>query len=223
MNFTEITSLATMLSGIGACVSAIATFLTVREMKKQREASYKPDVFVAPCSFTGGEASALQQGKKAVFSFLNLGMGAAKDVKIVMQTDIQMLLPELNALLVARKIPTVLHLDKDFSITHYAGDSESTNSVSIVDRAFIQYMITDMKENIEIAVPEYISLFIDFIFKSVFEDDIQECKNLLKRLNIVLQVTCNDIGGKSHKSTLRICFVDCQYSTEKFSYIARFK
>lgn len=223
MNFTEITSLATMLSGIGACVSAIATFLTVREMKKQREASYKPDIFVAPCCFTGGEATVLQQGKKPVFSFRNLGMGAAKNVKIVIQTDMQMLLPELNAILMAKNIPAVLHFDKDFSITRYAGDSESTNSVSIVDRAFIQYMITDMKENIEIGVPEYICLFIDFIFKSVFENDIQECKNLLKRLNIVLQVTYNDIGGKSHKSTLRICFVDYQYATEKFSYIARFK
>lgn len=223
MNFIELTSLATMLSGIGACVSAVATFLTVREMKKQREASYKPDIFAAPCCFTGGDAAALQQGKKPAFSFRNLGMGAAKNVKIVMQTNIQILLPELNALLAAKSIPAVLHLDRNFSITRYAEDSESTNSVSIVDRAFIQYMVSDMKENAEIMIPEYICLFIDFIFKSDFEDGIQECKSLLERLNIVLDITCNDIGGKLHKSTLRIFFVDYQCGTEKFSYIARFK
>ena len=33
-----------LLASIGACLSAVATFLTVRQIAKQREASYRPEL-----------------------------------------------------------------------------------------------------------------------------------------------------------------------------------
>ena len=36
--------LVALLASIGACLSAVATFLTVRQIAKQREASYRPEL-----------------------------------------------------------------------------------------------------------------------------------------------------------------------------------
>jgi hypothetical protein len=42
-----------LLASIGACLSAVATFLTVRQIAKQREASYRPELALSRILFEG--------------------------------------------------------------------------------------------------------------------------------------------------------------------------
>jgi hypothetical protein len=42
-----------LLASIGACLSAVATFLTVRQIAKQRVASYRPELALSQSIFEG--------------------------------------------------------------------------------------------------------------------------------------------------------------------------
>lgn len=68
----DIISLATLLSGVGACASAAATLRTVYEMKKQRESSYKPDIFILKFSIHGEESIQFLENKIVNVPIINL-------------------------------------------------------------------------------------------------------------------------------------------------------
>ena len=87
-----------LFASLGACLSALATLWTVREMAKQRKAIFKPELavarrrFVTRPSFTSKQAdwfvnagpSANEQSlEKATLNLANVGLGAAKDVQIM--------------------------------------------------------------------------------------------------------------------------------------------
>jgi len=88
-----------LFASIGACLSALATFLTIREMKKQRESSYKPELIISGVCFSASKHP-VAEGVLATFwkvdganedgpidlnfklPIMNIGLGAAKDVYV---------------------------------------------------------------------------------------------------------------------------------------------
>lgn len=86
-----------LFSGIGTFLAAIATFLTVREVSKQRKTSYRPEIVVPRITFegsadprTGNKLPSVwntipQGGDGAILAkvpLINIGLGAAKNVSI---------------------------------------------------------------------------------------------------------------------------------------------
>ena len=74
----DIISIATLLSGVGACASAVATLRTVYEMKKQRKSSYKLDIFISKISIHGEESIQFLENKNINIPIINLGLGSEK-------------------------------------------------------------------------------------------------------------------------------------------------
>lgn len=89
MDTALVTSVAAMLSGIGACASAVATWRTVREMQRQREASWLPDIACSIPVFT-------QSVETPKISICNVGLGVARDVLVEISVPLKEFLPELN-------------------------------------------------------------------------------------------------------------------------------
>jgi hypothetical protein len=111
MNNNEIIAL---LASLGACFSAIATFLTVRQIAKQREASYRPElafsrVFVEctkdliakgsiPTHWTpkGGDKKVNASLRDFSLSLLNIGLGTAKNVSISWSFPFESVTKQIN-------------------------------------------------------------------------------------------------------------------------------
>jgi hypothetical protein len=105
-------------ASIGSCMAAIATFLTVRQMSKQRTDSYHPELALSRIVFdarpltdgglptlwrtTSNSDSENIDGTKSPFSFSvplsNIGLGAAKDVKIFWEFPLGELTEKINQL-----------------------------------------------------------------------------------------------------------------------------
>lgn len=106
-----------ILAGLGACASAIAALFTIQQVKKQRQASYQPDVYFG---FNGSKTAILKnlsgiETKELTFEMLegdntfeihsilytieNIGLGTAKDIKIVWDFDFK---KAFNAMLEAQ-------------------------------------------------------------------------------------------------------------------------
>lgn len=97
----QIDNYINVLAGFGACASAIAALFTIRQVKKQREASYQPDIYfgfiglkkLTIKNLSGVESKELcfQLAKdnrtiethSILHSIENIGLGTAKDIKII--------------------------------------------------------------------------------------------------------------------------------------------
>ena len=91
-------NITAMLASLGACGSAAATFLSVKEMRKQREAGYKPDVMIAPFSIRD-EGCELFTQPQVTGRIYNLGMGAAKNIEVHFSDNLSSIAGDINTAL----------------------------------------------------------------------------------------------------------------------------
>ncbi len=79
-----------VLSSVATAAAAIATFVTVREMKRSRKDSINPDLYIEKGSII---YSSLLEGnqyffhEESKFNLCNLGNGSAKDINIIWKND----------------------------------------------------------------------------------------------------------------------------------------
>jgi len=92
----------TLLASVTAFLTALATLLTIREMKRQRKSAYKPDLLLRPTSFrvspndlpnqrpvivTTGTASQGRSRTSILLQLYNAGFGPAKYIEVNWQFD----------------------------------------------------------------------------------------------------------------------------------------
>ncbi|WP_129781031.1 hypothetical protein [Peristeroidobacter soli] len=106
-----------LLASIGACLSAVATFLTVRQIAKQREASYRPELALSRSIFEGSTDPMVAGGRLPTFWFKkaqphestkgvqrltiplqNVGLGTAKGVRLIWSFPIADVVTAVNQL-----------------------------------------------------------------------------------------------------------------------------
>jgi hypothetical protein len=105
-----------LLASIGACLSAIATFLTVRQIAKQREASYRPELALSrvylECTkdpltqgpiptlwiAKGEDAKTDPQTRRFSLLLRNIGLGTAKSVSIFWTFPFESVTKQVNEL-----------------------------------------------------------------------------------------------------------------------------
>jgi hypothetical protein len=112
-----------LIASIGTCAAAIATFWTVREMAKQRQTSYRPELVLQAIYFKGSpdiengfpfnwrrNSDVDENAKVARFTIplSNIGLGAAKNVRVLWSWPIQEVVSLSNEL--ATKIEAKLYL-----------------------------------------------------------------------------------------------------------------
>lgn len=114
----------------GACLSAFATFLTVRQIAKQREASYRPELAISQVHFEAGpdpiRAGALptkwiardwkEMEKPPTFDDLslplrNIGLGSARAVRLHWEFDLAATVKTANELAQRTLTPAYFSID----------------------------------------------------------------------------------------------------------------
>lgn len=103
-----------LLACFGTLLSAIATLLTVRHMKRQRELSYLPDLMISRMFFdgchwpdaksyfaNGWRPSEKVEGDEEILFYMplrNVGLGAAKNISVDWSFPIDEVVCQLNDL-----------------------------------------------------------------------------------------------------------------------------
>ena len=174
-----IEQLIAITASIGACLSAIATFLTVRQIANQREATYHPELdfsrtfFEAiPDQLRGGPLPSKwinKQSDSEAASYLydlsipmwNVGLGTAKAVVISWSFPIELTIERVNQS--AQRTLTPAYFCCDESGVHIKSESLG-NGISMLknqQRATIDFVLpaSVQKEPIEVTLPHaYIQL-----------------------------------------------------------------
>lgn len=211
----KIALIAALLSGIGACVSAIATWRTVREMKRQREASYQPDVVCSPPVITQFE----RDGKMAV---CNIGLGTAKDVKVNISVPMDELLPQFNAAFCEEGV--VLHHENGtLKIeTTFPDGSSSLYSLSVPCDAHIHYLFSGLANAVQVNLTGCIHALCALIMEKCRAENDARRAALLKALSFRIAVSFRDIGGQSYEREYVYRMFDAFSDNQTETYKIRF-
>ena len=93
------------IASIGTMLAAVATFLTVSQMAKQRRDSYRHELIVTTtplsyrrCKWSKSEDDSREHPPSDYIDMFNVGLGAAKDVSIKLDFDIDRAVASVNAL-----------------------------------------------------------------------------------------------------------------------------
>jgi hypothetical protein len=142
MDQSAVNQTIALAASVGACLSATATFLAVRQMAKQREASYRPELALSRTYFDGltykGGLPSLWvvPGKPSVASAItpisfavplqNIGLGAAKRVTVTWSFAVDDTIKRVNKLAQRTLTPAYFsYEDKGVSFKSDFGESLS--------------------------------------------------------------------------------------------------
>lgn len=221
--------LIALFASVGACLSAFATFLTVRQIAKQREASYKPELAIAKVGFEmmadeGFEGTLLSTRRilnemkesaeviRAGVSLplRNIGLGAAKAIRLRWDCDLANMVESANKL--AQRTLTQVY----FSIDDFAVRTKSEVSGEIYSmwknqsEAGIDYVLPASIDKNPIYFPlphAYLQLASALIYLTYKDKDKDKDKKLEINLpSLNLGIEFSDIGGIAHKANFIVKF-----------------
>jgi hypothetical protein len=117
-------------SSVGTFLAALGTFMTVREMSKQRRASYRPELAFSTVAFEaqpeevdeklpifwrrkGGRADEPPQEDRLLLPLTNIGLAAAKDVSLRWSFPIKEVVQQVNGLAQRSLTPAYFQVEND--------------------------------------------------------------------------------------------------------------
>lgn len=211
-------------ASLGAFLSAIAAFLAVKQNTKQREASYKPELVLARTIFTASKgaisASSFAEcwvvDKKValpeegiVMPFLslplhNVGLGAAKEIKINWSFPIETLISTVNQKAQRALVAAYFVYEKETVSLKSDVLSASTSIWGNQKQELVDYVLpasTD-QEGVKIRVPPaYIELVSALMYFSMRDPS---CNGIPEMPVLDAQLEYFDIGGGSHSVSFHI-------------------
>lgn len=224
MTLTDMTidQVIALSASVGAFMSAIATFLTVRQMSHQRQASYLPELVLSRTTFKG-TASPIASGPipshwipesrdesktevMPIFSLplTNVGLGAAKDISVHWSFPIEEIIRQVNDL--AQQTLTPLYFDlKDGAVSIKSESlrggtsfwkNQQNEAIDYVLPAAVQ------KEPVQLKIPHAFVLMVSAL---LFVSSKDTCgKFVLNIPPLVAHLKYRDIGNKAHSAVFEI-------------------
>jgi len=211
-----------LAASVGACLSALATFWTVRKMSQQREATYLPEIVLARTIFSGsknplvkGELPTLWVPKTdaagmpetaLTFSMplLNVGLGAAKNISVSWSFPIGDMVDRVNELARRAHIPGTVELKEGtLSITSDALGTQ-TSMWENQRQEWIDFALPAViqKDPITIRVPPaFITLSSAILFLAAKDGGLQKIANI-PPINVDMKF--QDIGDRHHVAAFSI-------------------
>ena len=214
MDWSLFASVAAMFSGIGACASAFATWRTVREMQKQREASYLPAIVCSLPVFTPQE----QTPEVTIF---NVGFGTARDARVDIDVPLNVL-PPLNEALAGEHIRIRKEHDVLCVETSLPDGGVASYTMSIPCRAHIRFLFRGMDHGVKVRLPTHFQELIRIVTEKAFEKGDKTLLEILEKISLNISVTFLDIGGKWRHVAYQYSLFDATYDFERKTFRIRF-
>ncbi|MDR2744545.1 MAG: hypothetical protein LBB66_05045 [Desulfovibrio sp.] len=213
VEFTIFISLATF-SSLAACLSVRGTFRAIEELKRQREATYRPDI-----AYSSFVLSDMQ--RSPTIQICNTGLGVAKDVAVDISVPLDDALPAFNE----------AFLDENHNLSTECGDLKFETTWAdgtVVSRTYstscakhVQYLSPG--KEIETAVPLHFLELLRLVTVRVFEKEDESSKELLKMFKLKIRVEFSDAVGKRYRSEYVCSLFDARFDYETRKYSLCFK
>jgi hypothetical protein len=210
------------ISSFGTVAAAIATWLTIRQVVKQRRASYMPDLFVAHTCFeahskkhdllSGWYSQDETKGKRksdltpdfpeCVLQLTNIGLGAARNVTVTWSFPLEAAISEINDLAKQSNIKCLLKSEPegiriDLAGTWWWSQVEREQTIEYVLPASIsseKHFIKCPSDYVAVASAAlYVALRPGMQWRKA------ETKNIRALPNLTLALEFDDIGGERYK------------------------
>jgi hypothetical protein len=216
-----------LCASLGACLSAVATFLTVRKIAAQRRSSYRPDVVVSRTRIHGSPPALVdgpfpshwvkgdnkndtdQMVLGLHLDLRNVGLGTAKDVVIHWSFPFEQILELVNGLAQRNLTPVHFALENDAVVINLSGRKEMSiwrnQKVHLVDYllpASIEKQVTTIP--VPLAYQSAVSALIYLVFNEKKEDGAQ--RDMPKVPALQANISYADIGGGEHKASIDVLF-----------------
>tara|TARA_R110000796_G_scaffold14011_9_gene45315 strand:- start:94225 stop:94983 length:759 start_codon:yes stop_codon:yes gene_type:complete len=194
---------------------AMATFLTVRQIAKQREASYRPELVFATAVYEAWSAqnnihwkcSSLSSESKrenfARITFINIGLGAAKEVAIEWDFDIQKAVTLVNS--AAQKALAEGYVENETGSVHF--NSKNGGNASHIwtnqKNRNLDYILSNsegLREKSLELPSAYLSLYASYCAHSM----IPKVQSLEEFPALNSMVTYKDIAEKVYSSAFTL-------------------
>lgn len=211
-----------LLASLGACFSAIATFLTVRQIAKQREASYRPELAFSrvlvectkdlltegsiPTHWTPQERDKKINASLRDFSLplRNIGLGTAKNVSISWSFPFESVTKQINETAQKTLSAAYFTFDKDSLSIDSENLGKSTSMWINQKQMSLDYVLpaATTHEPVMLNLPHaYIQVVSSLLYFSAkdkkFSPEIPP---------LIAKVEFYDIGEAKHTSTFNIQF-----------------
>ena len=208
--------LIALSASLAAFASATATFLTIRQMARQRETSYRPELvfsstrFHGAAEFDGGMPKNwnqsdnpppnAQQRNSLRIPIHNIGLGAAKDITLQWSFDIENITSQVNLLADKAGISATFSLKADilsFKSNELGNGSSMWRNQRNQTFDFLLPASIPL-DQISIKLPNaYIQLCSALLH---FTTHIQESQNFPDFPVLTALVSFQDLGGSLHQS-----------------------
>lgn len=211
-----------LAASIGACLSAIAAFLAVRQVSKQRESSYKPELVLSRTVFECS-SNPLSKGEipdtwvprkdnEEESNFLrsfsmplrNVGLGAAKGIKVTWSFPIESVVATVNEITQKSLIPAYFEYEHEILSLKSEELGGSTSMWGNQKKSNIDFVLPSPMDSspIELVLPNaYIQIISALIHFSAKSGNFESFPDI-PPLN--LDIEFNDIGGGEHRSKFSI-------------------
>lgn len=222
-----------IISGLAAFMTALTSLYIILEMKKQRMSMYLPD-FAFPLVglhlyqdnkhklilSTMDKLDEANQPRRAYLEILNIGLGAAKDVVIEWNCDVDKFLSVINEYITTGN--PVIKKQGLVNMLVFASKIELLPEVSHIVQNQLKLEIPHIiPMHVEptphkVAIPPfYLDLYLHYLYYVMYarikgKSDISEEETLKEPIPLKLTVTYKDIGNNIHK---------LQYELQPFFYI----
>lgn len=207
-----------LAASVGACASAVAGFFTVREIAKQREAAFRPEIVPSSTSFVATKRQTAKSdmpdcwregsllngtsvaGREVEISLINIGMGAARQVELNWSFDIEKAVKTANTLAQESLSATFFKVDA-IGIKMTSADGGEANSIwsSQRQKRFDYVLPAAASASPErAAVPHAYCQLVGAIVQFSMRMSNSKIPEGLPELN--LDISFEDIAGKSHQA-----------------------
>jgi hypothetical protein len=208
--------LIALSASLGAFVSAFATFLTIREMKRQREDSYRPELVFMGSAFEcisdpkikgkvpivwHPSLNGVRQDTTSYFTYVslyNIGLGSAKNLQITWDYPFSILVSELNNL--TNKYFSTSFFRFENGVLFFDSETHG-NMVSnwrTQQQCRLNYVLpsSTKTDSLQVTLPHaYILIVSAIVYFGAITEDIEMIENIPE---LKVHIDYYDIANKKH-------------------------
>lgn len=212
-----------LVASIGACLSATATFLTVRQIAKQREASYHPELVFSRTYFEAisdsirasslptrwvnkqARAESVPPLEDLSISLRNVGLGAAKNVTILWSFPLEETVDRVNR--AAQRTLTPVYFSSDEWGVSIKSETlgNGTSMWKNQQRASLDFVLPAavQREPTPIALPNAYVLLCSAALFLASKDKDKDSAPSFDVPSLTASVDYLDIGNRTHRSSFK--------------------
>lgn len=197
---SEVMSMAALLASCAACASSVATFRTIREILRHKEAACRPYLAVKPFSINGRAKDDIFKRPSVVSKVVNLGRDSVKDISITVKDNSEEIESEINTVLASLDCGYSMKRSGSLSETRIVRKKEDqVSSVTLPCSTKINSCYIHHSGSIDFHLPYGFVFLALFLAKMSLRHESEELKLFLcDRLKLYIEISFHDIVGNIH-------------------------